>query len=205
MRFPARTACFLMSIIGFALSGCAPKESAAAGKVEVPVITTNSAEAAARSLVATLAALAEATRVHDHLTEKRLNEMVMSLADTNEIRELLEKNPSYMGAVGPDPIPGYVELWRGFVGYYIGDVDTDHPAVTPTSANRALVEFKARGKRGEPATIQFLCVRSADSWRIGRIQFDRPGAVIHAGILSTNRAAASAPASDPVGTRPTSP
>lgn len=187
------------------LTGCAPKESAASGTVEVPVVSTGAPEAAARSLIASLRAMAEATRVGDHKTEARLRQIVMSLADTDEIRQVLEKNPSYMGAVGPDPIPGYVDLWRGLVGYYINDVDVAQPAITAVGGSRTSVEFKARGRKGEPATLEFLCIRGNSGWRVGRIQFERPGSIARVVTQPATRVASSSPSTAPAASRPAAP
>lgn len=186
--------CLAVALALAGLAGCKPRDAAAPGTVELPVTTTRTADETARSVVLSLRALGQATQRGEHATAARLRAVLLELADQADIRAVLQKSPMLLGAVGTDPIAGYVALWQPLLAYYVDEIDLSRPVLLPMDGqpNRTIVRYAARGKRGESATIDFTCTSGAGGWRVARIQFDRPGG---ARVSSASAPAATRPAS----------
>ena len=155
------------------ISGCdnAPPGSASRPAPELPPITLDTPENAARTVLVCLRAELRAVANCDEQTAEASVEQLRSMVATEAIEKVLSRVPQFEGLLGEDLVKGYIRNWGSTIAYYAEGFHLDRMRRAVDTPAKVSVVVPATGPEDD-ALIQVTCVPgSNDGWRIMRVEF----------------------------------
>jgi hypothetical protein len=170
----ARTGPFLLIVAAaIVLPGCgqSPSRTAPRPAPELPAVTLDTPENAARSALLCLQAELRASANHDEKTAAAALERLEAIVATDETKAALSRVPQFETLLGEDLIDGYIHNWGSTIAYYAEGLQLERMRRVTHTSGKVAVVVPATGPEDD-ALIQVTCVRGdGDGWHVSRIEF----------------------------------